>query len=443
MNTKHLIVISLLFMFIFANSRVAFVRPGALMRLSNHEPYNHNKLFSLALGSEITSLGDIVSHSSSFAFNKSNMNGTSWGLSYTVLPYTGIYESEADKNIDYEFGFHFQNKLYSTGKSVITAGVQDVLINRENINVNDLSIFINFANTLSTDQYTLTSILGAGSGKIAFDPHTQSNASPTSLGFYAGLQLNTPFLKEWGGIDLLTEIVHQGVNIGIKIPFTREYNLSIGITHIENLSDFSNQSASDIADRKNLQKDAPAICVGLGINIPKINQTKTKKIAQDYPVLFINGKVDSSLFNAGQYIYFLEDSLEILKQDINTMSAQNIALQLNNNQYRDSLNTLILESQINNNTQNEAMRYLSKSLRLYYQGEFKQALQKVEKAIELQPGIAVAYARKGSIYYKLNQIDRATLNWNIALKLDPEYDEVREMLNALKENKLKPISIKE
>ena len=87
------------------------------------------------------------------------------------------------------------------------------------------------------------------------------------------------------------------------------------------------------------------------------------------------------------------------------------------------------------------MRHLSKSLRLYYQGYFKEALQEVDKAIELQPNIAVAYARKGSIYYKLNQLDRATLNWNIALKLDPEYSEVREMLNALKENKLKTISI--
>ena len=87
------------------------------------------------------------------------------------------------------------------------------------------------------------------------------------------------------------------------------------------------------------------------------------------------------------------------------------------------------------------MRHLSKSLRLYYQGYFKEALQEVDQAIELQPNIAVAYARKGSIYYKLNQLDRATLNWNIALKLDPEYSEVREMLNALKENKLKTISI--
>jgi len=96
---------------------------------------------------------------------------------------------------------------------------------------------------------------------------------------------------------------------------------------------------------------------------------------------------------------------------------------------------------INNATQNESMRHLSRSLRLYYQGDFQQALTEVDAAISLQPNIAVAYARKGSIYYKLNQIDRATLNWNIALKLDPEYSEVREMLNALKENKLRPVSI--
>ena len=443
MKMTRIIFFILLCTFVFTNSRVAFVRPGALIRLSNFEPYDNNTLFSLSLGSEITSLGNIVSHSSSFAYNKTNMNGNSWGVSYSVLPYTGIYEDEADKNIDYEFGFHFQNKLYSTGKSVITAGVQDILVNRENISINDLSIFINFSNTITAGDYTLTSILGAGSGKIAFDPHTQSNASPTSLGLYAGFKFNMPVLQDWGGIDLVTEIVHQGLNIGVTIPMTQEYSLSLGMTHIENLSDFGNQAATDIADRQALEKDAPAICVGLGINIPKINQTRTTKIAQDYPILFINGKVDSSLYDAGQYIYFLQDSLEILKQDINTISGQNIELTLHNNYYKDSLNVLILEGKINNNTQNAAMRHLSKSLRFYYQGDFKQALQEVEKAIELQPNIAVAYARKGSIYYKLNQLDRATLNWNIALKLDPEYSEVRDMLNALKENKLKPISINE
>ena len=183
MKIKHIIFILLFFGMVFSNSRVAFVRPGAFMRVSNFVPYDDDQLFSLALGSEITSLGAIVSHSSSFAYNKTHMNGNSWGFSYAVLPYAGINEGEANSNIDYEFGFHYQTQLYTTGQSVITAGVQDVLINKEeSISIKDLSIFINFANTLSTSNYTLTSVLGAGSGKIAFDPHTQTESPPSSLG---------------------------------------------------------------------------------------------------------------------------------------------------------------------------------------------------------------------------------------------------------------------
>ena len=132
--------------------------------------------------------------------------------------------------------------------------------------------------------------------------------------------------------------------------------------------------------------------------------------------------------------------MALLKQNINTISGQNTELQLKNQFYQDSLNSLILDSKVNLSNHNKSMRYLSKSLRLYYQGDFKQALIEVDQAIALQPNTAIAYARKGSIYYKLNQLDRATLNWNVALKLDPEYTEVRDMLNALKDNKLRPLS---
>ena len=407
------------------------------MRASNYEAYNANKLFSIGIGSEITSLGDITSHSSSVAFNKTNTNGTSWGFSYTVLPYVGIDPSAADLDIRYEVGAHFQTNIYSTGKTNITLGTHDFLLNNEEmIALKDLSIFLNFSNVVSINKYSLESLVGFGSGRLAFDPHAESG-SASSLGVYAALKLNTPLLSNWGGVNFITEFLHGGLNLGVSIPFTNEYNISFGITHIENLSDFSSQSAET---RIALQNEGPAFCVGLGIDLPRIGNQKARKIAQDYPVLFINGKVDSSLFEAGQYIYFLQDSLSLLEQKINQVSGDNIALTLQNQSYQDSLNSLILESNININKHNKSMRHLSTSLRFYYQGNFQQALQEVEAAILLQPNTAVAYARKGSIYYKLNQLDRATLNWNIALKLDPEYTEVRDMLNALKENKLRPLT---
>ena len=439
MKNKYLpIYIILIGSILLANSRVAFSRPGSLIRASVHESYDPNKLFSISIGSEISSIGKITSHSSSFALNKTNMNGTSWGLSYTLLPYTGIDENIADADIDYEIGAHFQTNLYSTGRTNITAGIHDFLLNDdETISIKDLSLFMNFSNDLSINNYNLTTVLGLGSGRIAFDPHTSYTTS-SGLGLFAALRLNTPYLRDWGGVDLITEFLHSGLNIALSIPFTKEYKFSLGVTHIENLSDFSNQS--DDENPQALEKDSPAVCVGLDINLPKINSNKTQRAAQEYPILFINGRVDSSLFQAGQYIYYLQDSLSILKQELNTISGKNTSLILKNKNFQDSLNNVILQSNINDEKHNKAMRHLSKSLRLYYQGDFKQALNEVDIAISLQPNTAIAYARKGSIYYKLNQLDRATLNWNIALKLDPEYDEVREMLNALKQNKLRSLS---
>ena len=435
---KYLYILLLLLISVLcSNSRVSFLRPGAFMRTSNYEAYDANKLFSIGIGSEITSLGDITSHSSSFAFNKTNVNGTTWGLSYTVLPYTGTNPGDASSNINYEIGAHFQSNIYSTGKTNITAGIHDFLLSDdEMIALKDLSVFINFSNALSINKYSLESLVGFGSGRLAFDPHTERESS-SSLGVYAALKLNTPLLANWGGVNFITEFVHGGLNLGLSIPFTNEYNISLGITHVENLSDFASQS-SDIPE--DLKKDSPAFCIGLGIDLPRINTNQVRKVAQEYPILFINGKVDSSLFQAGEYIYFLQDSLALLKQKINTISGENISLTLQNQSIQDSLNSLILESNVNISKHNQAMRHLSTSLRFYYQGNFQQALQEVDQAISLQPNTAVAYARKGSIYYKLNQIDRATLNWNIALKLDPEYTEVRDMLNALKDNKLRPLT---
>jgi tetratricopeptide (TPR) repeat protein len=69
------------------------------------------------------------------------------------------------------------------------------------------------------------------------------------------------------------------------------------------------------------------------------------------------------------------------------------------------------------------------------------ALSEVNIAIELNPNLAIAYGRRGSIYYKLGDTRRATLNWNVALQLDPEFTEIYEMLQAADENRLKPVVI--
>ena len=433
---------------IYSNSRVAFSRPGALMRLPSLEYYNPNHLFSIGISSEITSVGDISSSSSAFSISKTNINNISWGFSYTLPPYTGI--NPDGQASGYEIGFHYQKNIYSVGQTNVIVGAHDFIFDDEDkiLKLRDLSLFVNFSNSAKIGDYTLTSMIGAGAGKLYSDPHEgpidengkEIESALGSLGVYAAIKLKIPFLNKWGGVNLITEF-SNGMNIGLSVPITEEYEFSFGITHLENLSDFSIQSAnSDGETAEELGEYSPGISFGLKINVPKVkNSSKLSISKHNYPVLFINGTIDSSLYNAGEYIYFLQDSLAILKQQVNNISATNVKLRLDNNNYQDSLNNLIFSSNINSTNHNAAMRHLSKSLRLYYQGNFTQALDEVEKAILLQPNTAMAYARKGSIYYKLNQLDRATLNWNIALKLDPEYQEVREMLNALKNNKLRPL----
>ena len=62
------------------------------------------------------------------------------------------------------------------------------------------------------------------------------------------------------------------------------------------------------------------------------------------------------------------------------------------------------------------------------------ALNQVEKVIKMFPALAIAYARKGTIYYKMGDIQNATINWNLALKYDPEYTEVQKMLLNIKQD---------
>jgi len=88
-------------------------------------------------------------------------------------------------------------------------------------------------------------------------------------------------------------------------------------------------------------------------------------------------------------------------------------------------------------------RHLTRCLRYFYSKEYREALSEVDKAIEINPNLAIAYARRGSIYYKLGEFQRATMNWNIALKLDPEFVEIQEILVASKENRLQSADLNE
>ena len=174
------------------------------------------------------------------------------------------------------------------------------------------------------------------------------------------------------------------------------------------------------------------------MNIPKIKYKKVKSSVNHLSTIYnqmpYDESIDSLVRQATIIISSLEDSLLQHIQSEETLQSINQSLKQQINYLEDSLSMVLLDDKIVQLNLNQAMKHLSKSLAYYYTQNYKDALDETDKAIALFPDLAITYARKGSIYYRLGDVQRATVNWNIALTLDPEYDEVRTVLMYLQDN---------
>ena len=149
---------------------------------------------------------------------------------------------------------------------------------------------------------------------------------------------------------------------------------------------------------------------------------------------------DSTIVMANVAVETLRDSMALMNNEMRNLLVRLNAMEQNSRFLADSLNSLKLETNISEKNMNEAMRHLSRSLRYFYAGDYREALKEVDLSLEFNPNMALAYARRGSIYYKLGDVQRAKINWNLALRYDPEYTDVRNILKALNENQLKSAS---
>ena len=65
------------------------------------------------------------------------------------------------------------------------------------------------------------------------------------------------------------------------------------------------------------------------------------------------------------------------------------------------------------------LMHLQEGLEFYYQGDYRKALKSYEIAVEFFPESAVVHERLGSIYFKLNEFDKAESEWKKANILNP------------------------
>ena len=420
-----------------ANSRVSFSRPGSMMRTPSlaynlSAPY----LFKVSTSSEIVNFEKENRKNGSISLEMQNKSGFTFGISASKL---------IDTINSNEIGFHFQKLIFNYANVSISTGIHDVIYkndNEQSLKIDDMSFFTVLTSKKQINDYTLAINFGVGTGKVKYDPHITYDADIETAGVFVGFLLNTPYLFNNGGMDLLFEYDGYGVNLGVNIPITRDYSMSFGVTHFENFGEFGTESLTGL-DYKLLQPDAPAFSIGVSMRVPNIaldHKRTTPKPYNIYQTVNSNLSIEENLINI---IDELRDSLKIVTTQLNNISNENIYLSQKVSVLMDSSRVYYLEKQIDQSNWNKVSRHLTRCLRYFYSKEYREALSEVDKAIEINPNLAIAYARRGSIYYKLGEFQRATMNWNIALKLDPEFVEIQEILVASKENRLQSADLNE
>ena len=450
---KNLSILVLLGSMVLGSTRVAYTRPGLMMRVPTSSNQKTPYLFRTGFGTEIHNFDPFNTAKGVYAEMELN-KGFSLGFSAVQGGDTTSLAllKESQQKPVVEFGFHFQQRVFTYNDISLTVGLQDVVFQNDqtsdeilSLNTSLLSFFTVLASEKDLGEYKMNTYMGFGSGGLApmdtieVDP----DSAGTSAGVFLGFVLKTPYFARRGGMDIVGEFDGTGVNVGLRIPLTSDYRLNLGFTHIEKLPEWGNRYWSghpgfslglDMAvprdPRRRVQggPSSPTNIYGPGDGTP--GEAETMPLHRDSTIAMANVAVET-----------LRDSMALMNNEMRNLLVRLNAMEQNSKFLSDSLSSLKLETNVSEQNMNEALRHLSRSLRYFYAGDYREALKEVDLALELNPNLALAYARRGSIYYKLGDVQRATINWNLALRLDPEYTDVRNILKALHENNLRSASL--
>ena len=436
--TRYIIAFIIILNSAYSATRIAYLRPGPMMKIpfsvNGTSPY----LFTAGFGTEFHNLAPINT-AKGFYYN---MQAGGWLLGFST---GSAGDTTRIANLDVstyrapvEFGFHLQRQLYSKDNISFSLGLQDIVFENKtsglNLDPNELSFFGVISSEQMIRDFKVNTFLGFGTGGFGAIDTIEVDSlktSGTAAGVFMGLIFNTPYLDKWGGIDIVGEFDGNGINVGLRIPLTSDYRLNLGFTHIEKLPNWKDRyweghAAFTLGFEISAARSSGIKIPGGG---PSPNLLPNDKISQS--------NVDTTLMMADYAVNTLRDSMGMMNNEMRNLMIRLAAMEQHSKFLEDSLKAVKLNNNVSEQKMNDAMRHLSRSLRYFYAGNYRSSLQEVESALELNPNLALAYARRGSIYYKLGDVQRATINWNLALRMDPEYDDVRNVLKALHENRLK------
>ena len=456
MNSKKNILFVLIFLssMILASARVAYTRPGLMMRIPTSSVEKAPYIFRTGFGVELHNF-DPINTAKGVYFDMEFAKGFSAGFSAVQGGDTTALNliSESQYSPQVEFGFHFQQRIFVYNDISLSAGLQDIVFQNNqddeqvlSLNTDLLSFFLVLASEKDLGDYKMSTFMGFGTGGLGPMDSVKvisDSAQTANAGVFVGFLLKTPYFGRTGGMDIVGEFDGTGVNVGLRIPLTSDYRLNLGFTHIEKLPQWGNRYWSG----------HPAFALGISMIVPRDPLKRIRSGPSSPTNIYGPGKAmpsgggdvmalhrDSTIVMANVAVETLRDSMALMNNEMRNLLVRLNAMEQNSRFLSDSLNSLKLETNISEKNMNEAMRHLSRSLRYFYAGDYREALKEVDLSLEFNPNMALAYARRGSIYYKLGDVQRAKINWNLALRYDPEYTDVRNILKALNENQLKSAS---
>ena len=234
---SHILIFLFFFLStLYSNTRVAFSRPGALIRTPSLLINSAENEYQVGFSTELINTETFNSSSSIFFKGLSNQ-GYQYGMAYS----SHAQIDEEDSSPPGDLSFHVSGKIYEAENMQINMGINDILYSSEEDH--ELSLFISLMNSKidlgKAKRFTMQTALGFGSGKINYDSHNYSEAISHQARFFFGLNIKTPYLADRGGINVLLDFDGSGTHIGATIPLVKQLDIHVAITNFQNIGNFN------------------------------------------------------------------------------------------------------------------------------------------------------------------------------------------------------------
>ena len=199
---KYFLFFTLLFTTVYSATRVAYLRPGPMMKIPFTSVRQSPYLFTAGFGSELHNLAPFNVASGAY-FSGETSSGWTFGFSTSKGgDTTRVANLEVSTfRAPIEFGFHIQKRIFVKNNVSFSVGLQDIVFENNtggfSLDPKELSFFGIVSSEKALGDYNTNMFIGFGTGGFGAIDTVQVDTlsapvTGTNAGVFAGAMLNTP-----------------------------------------------------------------------------------------------------------------------------------------------------------------------------------------------------------------------------------------------------------